>query len=140
MNLADKLKILDLLKQGEKVGRVSQKLNVNESTIRSIRDNAAKICGSTKQLEAHAQALKITRSATSEKMEDMLLVWIQDLVHKRISLSSMAIREQALIFHEYLSRSLKFKCECEIALQPYKDLYKSLSHLKQTRIDNYFRK
>ena len=138
MNLADKLKILDLLKQGEKVGRIAQKFNVNESTIRSIRDNAAKICGSTKQLEAHAQALKITRSATLEKMEDM--VWIQDLVHKRIPLSSMAIREQALIFHEYLSRSLKFKCECEIALQPYKDLYKSLSRLKQTRIGNYFRK
>ena len=41
-------------------------------------------------------------SCTIEKMEDMLIVWIQDLVYKRIPLLSMAIREQALSFHEYL--------------------------------------
>ena len=32
----------------------------------------------------------------------MLIVWLQDIVHKKIPLSSMAIREQALSFHEYL--------------------------------------
>lgn len=37
--LASKLKILDLLKNGEKVGHIARRFDVNESTIGSITDN-----------------------------------------------------------------------------------------------------
>ena len=42
MNLADKLKILDLLKSGERVSVIAKRFQVNESTIRSIRQNEDK--------------------------------------------------------------------------------------------------
>ena len=35
-------------------------------------------------------------------------------------------------------RSLKFKNDCENALQLYRDQYKSLVRLKQMRIDHFF--
>ena len=34
-------------------------------------------------------------------------------------------------------RSLKFKNDCQNALQAYRDLYKSLARLKQTRMDQF---
>lgn len=102
MDLGQKLKILEMLKNKEKIAEIARKFKVNESTIRSIRNNQEKILESSKRLGVHAQALKTSRSAIIEKMEDMLMVWIQDLVHKRIPVSTMAIREQALVFHEYL--------------------------------------
>ena len=42
MNLADKLNILDLLKSGERVSVIAKRFQVNESTIRSIRQNEDK--------------------------------------------------------------------------------------------------
>ena len=36
-----------------------------------------------------------------------------------------------------LIRSLKFKNDCQNALQVYRDLYKSLARLKQTRMDQF---
>ncbi|KAL7296724.1 hypothetical protein TKK_0010138 [Trichogramma kaykai] len=63
MDLAQKLKILDLLSNGEKVAAVARKISVNESTIRSIRDNGEKIRESTAQLGLHAKCCKICRGA-----------------------------------------------------------------------------
>ena len=36
------------------------------------------------------------------KMEDLLIIWIQDLIHKKISLDSKTIRQQALDFYDHL--------------------------------------
>ena len=41
LNIADKIKILNLLDDDEKVAAVGRKFNVNKSTVRTIRDNAA---------------------------------------------------------------------------------------------------
>ena len=35
-------------------------------------------------------------------MEDMLIVWLQDLMHKRILIGASAIGEQALYYYIYL--------------------------------------
>ena len=40
LNIAQKLEIVNLLENGEKVAAVARKFEVNESTIRTIRDNA----------------------------------------------------------------------------------------------------
>lgn len=102
MSLADKLKILDLLKSGEKVSVVARRFNVNESTIRSIRDKEKSIRESASRMGTHAQHCKISRKVDIEVMEDMLIIWMQDLIHKRIPVSGLAIREQALYIYRYL--------------------------------------
>ena len=36
-------------------------------------------------------------------MEDILIIWYRDLVHKKVPISTMAIREQALNFYQHVS-------------------------------------
>lgn len=100
MNLASKLKILNLIEGGEKIAAIARKFCVNESTIRNNRDNIRR---SAPGLVQHAKCLKVVRRENLEKMEEMLLVWIQDLVHKKIPLSTATIRTQAKKYHEYLN-------------------------------------
>ncbi|KAL7293042.1 hypothetical protein TKK_0013486 [Trichogramma kaykai] len=88
LNLVEKIKILDALKEGEKVAFLARRFNVNESTIRSIRNNESKIRESAKSLGKHAENCKISRSPLMEKMEDMLIIWLQDLMHKKIPIES----------------------------------------------------
>uniref|UniRef100_A0ABD2XK06 HTH psq-type domain-containing protein n=1 Tax=Trichogramma kaykai TaxID=54128 RepID=A0ABD2XK06_9HYME len=95
LNLVEKIKILDALKEGEKVAFLARRFNVNESTIRSIRNNESKIRESAKSLGKHAENCKISRSPLMEKMEDMLIIWLQDLMHKKIPIGGDIIREQA---------------------------------------------
>ena len=102
MSIAEKLKILDLLKQGEIIAAVARKFEVNESTIRSIRKNEQKIRQSASKLGSQAKFIKISRDENIEKLEDMLLIWIQDLIHKKIPISTIIIREQAMIFFKHL--------------------------------------
>ena len=103
MNLADKLKILNLIQNGNKIASIARKFDVNESTIRSIRNNEKKIPDSVSNLGSHAKNIKIIRRNNMEKMEEMLMIWIQDLIHKKIPVTTAAIRDQATVFHTYLS-------------------------------------
>lgn len=103
MNIASKLEILNLIDGGEKIAAIARKFNVNESTIRNIRDNKDKIRRSAASLGQHAKFVKVVRRENLEKMEEMLLVWIQDLIHKKIPLSTATIRSQAIKYHEYLN-------------------------------------
>lgn len=102
MDIAQKMKILQLLDEGEKVSAVARRFVVNESTIRTIRDNKQKIRESASKLGPHAKFCKISRSDKIEKMEDMLIMWMQDLIHKHVPLSGLAIRQQALAFYNFL--------------------------------------
>ena len=105
LNLAEKIKILNALAAGEKVACLARKFNVNESTIRSIRANERKIRESAKCLGKHAEKCKITRSPHIEKMEDMLIIWLQDAFHKRIPMSGDMIRAQALNYYNHIQKS-----------------------------------
>uniref|UniRef100_A0ABD2X0P4 HTH CENPB-type domain-containing protein n=1 Tax=Trichogramma kaykai TaxID=54128 RepID=A0ABD2X0P4_9HYME len=104
LNIADKIKILNLLDDGEKVAAVGRKFNVNESTVRTIRDNAANIRNSAAHLGKHAVLTKVTRNLNVTKMEEMLMVWLQDLFHKSIPVGERAIRDEALEFYNYLEK------------------------------------
>lgn len=104
MTLSDKLKILNSLQQGEKVAVLARRYDVNESTIRTIRANEKKNRNSAQILGQHAKFTKVVRRDLIEKTEEMLIVWIQDLIHKKIPISTAAIRSQALVFHEYLTK------------------------------------
>lgn len=103
MTLADKLKILNLLKDGERVSIIARRFNVNESTVRTIRANEDKIRESAKILGKHAEHTMRARCNLVEKSEEMLIIWIQDLMHKKIPISTAAVRDQATVFHSYLN-------------------------------------
>lgn len=62
MNIAQKMKILQLFENGEKVSAVAQRFVMNESTIRMIRDNKNKIRESAFKLGPSAKFCKISRS------------------------------------------------------------------------------
>ncbi|XP_058797622.1 tigger transposable element-derived protein 1-like [Phymastichus coffea] len=103
MSLADKLKILNLIRDGEKIACIAKIFSVNESTIHSIRTNEDKIRSSSEILGQHATSVKVVRRNTLEKTEEMLLIWLQDLIHKKIPVSTAAIRDQAIQYHNYLN-------------------------------------
>ena len=62
MNIAQKMKILELLKSGEKIAAIARRFVVNESTIRSILDNKQKIRESAAKLGPYAKFRKIARA------------------------------------------------------------------------------
>ena len=61
MDIAQKMKIIQLLESGEKVAAVAKRFVVNESTILPVRDNKQKIRESASKLGPHAKFCKITR-------------------------------------------------------------------------------
>ena len=61
MDIAQKIKILELLDNGEKIAAVARRFIVNESTIRTIRNNKNKIRDSAPKLAPHAKFCKISR-------------------------------------------------------------------------------
>uniref|UniRef100_A0ABD2WSE1 HTH CENPB-type domain-containing protein n=1 Tax=Trichogramma kaykai TaxID=54128 RepID=A0ABD2WSE1_9HYME len=103
-SIADKIQILNLLKSGYKVAEVARSFEVNESTIRSIKKNEEKTRESAAQLGPYAKVNKISRKPNMEKMEEILILWIQDLIQKKIPLSTSAIREQALLIIDRLNQ------------------------------------
>ena len=102
LDLGTKLKIINLLENGEKVAAVARKFNINESSVRTIRDNKDNIKQSASNLGQHAHLSKVSRNRNVSKMEEMLLIWIQDLIHKNVPLDTRTIRFQAIEFYEYL--------------------------------------
>ena len=73
MTLESKIKVLDFLKSGERISSVAKKFVVNESTIRSIRQNEKKIRSSASKLEPYAKEVKISRRVLIEKWRTCLL-------------------------------------------------------------------
>ena len=62
MDIAQKMKIIELLESGKKIASIARRFVVNESTIRTIRDNKDKIHHSATQLGPHSKFCKISRS------------------------------------------------------------------------------
>ena len=122
MTIGEKLKILE----NETIASVARKFNVNESTIRTIRKNKDKIRQSSSELGTHAQLSKVTRNVNILKMEDMLIIWIQDLIYKKIPLDAKTIRQQALDFYNHLEKNNPTNLEFSASkgwFEPFKNRY-----------------
>ncbi|KAL7299198.1 hypothetical protein TKK_0007794 [Trichogramma kaykai] len=61
LNIAMKLKILDMLNSGEKFSFVAKKFSVNESTIRCIRDSAENIRETASKSGSQVKSSKVHR-------------------------------------------------------------------------------
>lgn len=104
MDIAQKMKILDLLDDGKTVAEVARKFNVNESTIRSIRTKKNEIRNSSSHLGQHAKFVKYVRGNHVEKMEEMLMIWLQDMNHRSVPISTAVLRSEALRIHAHLNQ------------------------------------
>ena len=61
-----------------------------------------------------------------EKMEEMLLIWIKDMIHKRFPLRTEIIREQAKHFHSYvLKEDINLSNECFMASKGWFEKFKT---------------
>lgn len=75
----DKINILNWLGKGEQVVSVAKALDINESTIRTIRKNFV----------SH------TQDGLMQKMENSLIIWIGYTIDKHIPLSASVIEQKA---------------------------------------------
>ena len=140
MSIADKLKILDLIEGGEIIAVIARWFDVYESTIRTIRANKEQIRRTSATLGHHAKFVKTVRSNLLEKTEEMTLIWIQDLFHKKIPISVASIRAKAAEFHDYLNQKYH-KNEVFNASRGWFDNFKSrysLHSLKFTDFNELF--
>ena len=78
MDLSQKMKVLELLENGENVAAVARRFVVNESTIHTFRNNKDKIRSSAAQLGPHAEFCKISRSSSNfeTNCKNMLFVYV----------------------------------------------------------------
>ncbi|XP_058826784.1 tigger transposable element-derived protein 2-like [Topomyia yanbarensis] len=100
LTLKDKIKILDSLASGQTAAAVGRKFALNESTIRTVKRNEARIRNSVTGQEA-----KDSRDIVMDKMEKALLIWIEDNAQKRIPLNMEQILEKALRLYSFLQQS-----------------------------------
>ena len=57
-------------------------------------------------------------------MEDILIVWMQDLILTNVPLSGLAVRQQALAFYEFLkNQSVSSSNETFVASRGWFDRY-----------------
>ena len=98
MSIATKIEVLKFLDNGDKVSTLAKRYNVNESTVRSIRDKAKQIRETAANLGAQVKVTKIARKNNNIlMMEDLLNVWIQDMIRKKIPFSGATIIYKLLI-------------------------------------------
>ncbi|XP_044740648.1 tigger transposable element-derived protein 1-like [Chrysoperla carnea] len=107
ITIEEKIKILDLLKSGEKQGIVAKIWNLNESTIRTIKQNEQKIRRSLGISGAMPSTKRVARvrDTLMEKMEKSLVKWIQECNEKKVELSGNLIKVKALYIYENLKQS-----------------------------------
>ncbi|XP_066970065.1 tigger transposable element-derived protein 1-like [Macrobrachium rosenbergii] len=101
MTIAEKVKLLDMLKEGRKFAAVACHFGVNESTIRYIYKDEAKI-RKTAAITFNKSAKRVVtaRNKTIVRMEAALDVWIADCRKKNIALDTNIIQTKATSLYE----------------------------------------
>ncbi|UYV69405.1 hypothetical protein LAZ67_6003482 [Cordylochernes scorpioides] len=101
ISLETKIEILDRLRKGDRVVDVEKSYSMNEATIRTIRTNENTIrksvaAGNTTSMGTTSY----TRNIAMEKMEQALILWIEDQTQKRVPIDTGAITNKALRIYE----------------------------------------
>lgn len=103
ISLEDKIEILNRLNNGEKLSSVANSLNVNKSTIQTIRKNENRIRQSV--AEGHwisAKRVARVRDMDMIRMENAVMIWFEDCVDKNIPLSGFHIKQKALKIYKHI--------------------------------------
>ena len=97
ISLEDKVQILNHLKGGEKISSVAKSINLNESTIRTLKKNEGKIRKTMADgCPLGAKRVTRTRNINMVKMERALMIWLEDCIAKKIPLSGNLIKHQSI--------------------------------------------
>lgn len=106
ITLAFKANILARLHNGEKLSSVAKHLNLNEATVRGIRLREKEIRDSVLSgTTASLNHINRNRPAILQKMEKMVVVWIQECMQHGIPLDSVKIRFRATEVYDTLLSS-----------------------------------
>ena len=94
--IQEKVKLLDMIKEGQSYAAVARHYGMNESTVRYIKKEEKNI-RTTASLSINQTAKRVvcTRNKNIVKMETALALWIQDCQKKNITLNGNIIRSQA---------------------------------------------
>ncbi|XP_070597570.1 tigger transposable element derived 5-like [Erythrolamprus reginae] len=96
LTIKEKIDILDMLKGGRSYADVGRQYGINESSVRTIRDNEKKIRQSSLMAFNKAAKRMVTpRNKRLMKMEAALSLWVQDCRKKSIALDTNTIRTKA---------------------------------------------
>ena len=96
MSLADKVKVLDKLREGKSFAAVGRLFNKNESTIRSLEKHEEEIRRAV--ITSTDSASKTTHQVRDKivvKMEKALFIWLEDSHQNGLPVDSNMIREKA---------------------------------------------
>lgn len=97
VTLGTKLEVLRRIEAGEKIVEICKAMGLAKSTIQTIRDKKEDI----KRYLQSAAPLNVSRLTRQrnwimEKMEKLLIIWIEDKNKRRMPMSQMTIQEKAL--------------------------------------------
>ncbi|XP_064104371.1 tigger transposable element-derived protein 1-like [Macrobrachium nipponense] len=101
MTIAEKVTLLDMLKEGRSYAAAARHFGVNESTVRYIKKDEANIRKTAAITFSRSVKRVVTaRNKTIVRMEGALAIWIADCRKKNIALDTNTIRTKALSLYE----------------------------------------
>ena len=106
--IEEKVKILDELKSGDGATVIARRYGVNESSIRSIKNNEEKI----RKAYACPDISKDTRHIKApvyNEMQEALVIWLEDVQRRELPLSGAMIQSQALIIKRKIEEKAGIK-------------------------------
>jgi hypothetical protein len=105
LTLEAKLDIIERLERGQTAASLGRLYNVNESSIRTIKKSAEKIRSSIAHScsPAAKKSLRL-RNPLLEKMEMMLVTWLEDQKEKKMTVNTTTIRAKALKLYKELQQ------------------------------------
>lgn len=103
ITIETKLEVLRRIEAGEKIVEICKAMGLAKSTIQTIRDKKEDI-KTYLQSAAPLNVSRLTRQRNwiLEKMEKLLIIWIEDNNKRRMPMSQMTIQEKALSIFENL--------------------------------------
>ncbi|XP_076749054.1 putative CENPB DNA-binding domain-containing protein 1 [Xylocopa sonorina] len=106
ISLEEKIQILDRLQDGERVSSVAKSYNLNEATVRTIKNSEQKIRKNVAEgCPLRAKRVARTRDIDVVRMEHALIIWMEDCLEKRIPLNGNTIRQKALQIYKHLKEN-----------------------------------
>lgn len=109
-SLAEKMKIIDRMAQGQSATKIARDYNVNESTIRHMRKQEATIRLAANSMTSQvASGSKRNRNLQMSKMEACLTTWLDDIHAKRLPAWHSKIKTKALQLYDLIGKHELFE-------------------------------
>uniref|UniRef100_A0A1A9VE80 DDE-1 domain-containing protein n=1 Tax=Glossina austeni TaxID=7395 RepID=A0A1A9VE80_GLOAU len=106
ITIETKIQILGRLKNQKRVADIARHFKLNESTMRTIKQNEEKIrCSVSTGSSVLAKIISRSREKIMGTMEQSLTVWTEDMMKKRLPLDGNVVKQKALKIFNYLKET-----------------------------------